>query len=382
VHGYYIEMSRTRGDAVPGDYQRRQTLKGAERYTTDELKRFESKILSAHERALARERQLYDDLLVKIAEQVATLQHTADALAELDVLACFAERAEQLGLVAPTFCSEPTIAIEQGRHLVVEQFNASPFVPNDLQLDDERRMLIVTGPNMGGKSTYMRQAALIAILAHCGSFVPAAAAQFGPLDMIFSRIGAADHLSRGQSTFMVEMTEAAHILHHATPASFVLIDEIGRGTSTFDGMSLAWATAEHLANRNRAFTLFATHFFEITALSNTLTTVANIRMDALEYGEQVVFTHAVKEGPANQSYGLAVALLAGVPREVIARARAKLGELNSGYVENLSEAQPQLALSPPRHPILNMLESLNPDDMTPKDALALIYALKNLLSDG
>jgi DNA mismatch repair protein MutS len=382
VHGYYIELSRTRGDVVPGDYQRRQTLKGVERYTTDELKRFESQILSAHERTLARERQLYDDLLITIAAELTALQRTADALAELDVLACFTERAEQLGLTPPTFCTEPTVKIEQGRHLVVEQFNSSPFVPNDLALDDERRMLIITGPNMGGKSTYMRQTALIAILAHCGSFVPAAAAQFGPLDMIFSRIGAADYLSRGQSTFMVEMTEAAYILHHATPASLVLIDEIGRGTSTFDGMSLAWATAEHLANRNRAFTLFATHFFEITALANTVTTVANVRMDALEYGEQVIFTHAVKEGPANQSYGLAVALLAGVPREVIARARVKLAELNSGYVDNLNDARPQLALSPPRHPALAMLESLNPDELTPKDAMAMVYLLKGLLSDG
>ncbi|MGH8598259.1 MAG: DNA mismatch repair protein MutS, partial [Gammaproteobacteria bacterium] len=328
VHGYYLELSRTRSDEVPSDYHRRQTLKGVERYLTDELKAFESEILSAQERSLARERQLYDELLGTLVLDTVPLQRTANALGELDVLACFAERAEALGLTLPTFTDEPSIRIEQGRHLVVEQFSPTPFVSNDLVLDEQRRMLIVTGPNMGGKSTYMRQAALIAVLAHCGSFVPAAAARFGPIDRIFSRIGATDQLSRGQSTFMVEMTEAAHILNHATALSLVLIDEIGRGTSTFDGMSLAWAVAEHLALRNRAFTLFATHFFELTAIPSAISTVANVRMDALEYGEEVIFTHAVKDGPANQSYGIAVAMLAGVPREVIARARTRLTELN------------------------------------------------------
>ncbi|MSR13905.1 MAG: DNA mismatch repair protein MutS [Gammaproteobacteria bacterium] len=379
VHGYYIELSRTRTSEIPANYHRRQTLKGVERYITPELKAFESKILSAHDRALARERELYGELLNTAASYVAALQRTADALAELDVLACFAERAERLDLVAPSFCDEPAIKIEQGRHLVVEQFSSAPFVPNDLLLDDERRMLIVTGPNMGGKSTYMRQTALIAILAHCGSFVPAATALFGPIDMIFSRIGAADHLSRGQSTFMVEMTEAAHILHQATANSLVLIDEIGRGTSTFDGMSLAWATAEHLALRNRAFTLFATHFFELTTIAKTLAGVGNVRMDALEYGEQVTFTHAVKEGPANQSYGLAVALLAGVPREVIARARTRLEELNSGYLGELARIAPQLPLNAPPHPVLAALDSLDPDRLSPKDALSALYMLKEIL---
>jgi DNA mismatch repair protein MutS len=378
VHGYYIELSRARSSEIPSDYHRRQTLKGVERYITPELKSFETKILSAHDRSLARERELYDELLDAVAAHVTALQRTADALAELDVLACFAERAERMDLVAPTFSDEPAIKIEQGRHLVVEQFSAAPFVPNDLYLDDDRRMLIVTGPNMGGKSTYMRQTALIAILAHCGSFVPAASAQFGPIDRIFSRIGAADHLARGQSTFMVEMTEAAYILHHATAKSLVLIDEIGRGTSTFDGMSLAWATAEHLALRNRAFTLFATHFFELTAIAGTTAGVANVRMDALEYGEQVIFTHAVKEGPANQSYGLAVALLAGVPRDVITRARARLDELNAGYLGELARTAPQIPLNPPPHPAVALLETLEPDHLSPKDALATLYTLKDL----
>ena len=379
VHGYYIETARSHGDTVPDDYHRRQTLKGVERYITPELKAFESKILTAHERTLSKERQLYDALLIALAFHLVALQATAAALAELDVLQSFAERAETLQLTAPTLSDEPGISIEQGRHLLVEQFLDLPFVANDLILRDDRRLLIITGPNMGGKSTYMRQAALLTILAHCGSYVPATVARFGPIDMIFSRIGASDNLARGQSTFMVEMTETANILHNATALSLVLIDEIGRGTSTFDGMSLAWAAAERLAQHNRSFTLFATHFFELTALAAELPTVANIRMDAIEHDEALVFMHAVKEGPANQSFGLAVALLAGIPRPVIERARARLAVLNAHYVDELATRTPQLPRVAPPDPVLESLRAVDPDHLSPKDALALIYAWQTQL---
>ncbi|MGE3772610.1 MAG: DNA mismatch repair protein MutS, partial [Gammaproteobacteria bacterium] len=368
VHGYYIELGRSRGDAVPADYVRRQTLKSAERYVTPELKAFETKILRAHEQAGLRERQLYEALLAELAGRLHALQDAAGALAEIDVLAAFAERAETLQFQAPSFVAEPGIEIRQGRHPVVERIVETPFVANDLLLDDRRRMLVITGPNMGGKSTYMRQTALIAILAHVGSFVPAAHACFGPLDVIFSRIGASDQLSRGQSTFMVEMTETAAILRNATRASLVLIDEIGRGTSTFDGMSLAWAAAEHLARVNGSFTLFATHYFELTALAQELPAVANVRMDAVEHDERVVFLHAVREGPANQSFGLAVALLAGVPREVIARARERLAELSARHAGEHSPAQvalPLVAAPPAPHAALSLLGQTFPDALTP-----------------
>ena len=381
VHGYYIELGRSRGDAAPADYIRRQTLKSAERYVTAELKAFETRILRAHEQATLRERQLYESLLATLAAQTAGLQRSAAAIAEVDVLAALAERAETLRFRAPEFSAEPGIVIEQGRHPVVEGHGDTPFVANDLILGNERRMLIVTGPNMGGKSTYMRQAALIAILAHIGSFVPAERACFGPLDVIFSRIGASDSVSRGQSTFMVEMTETANILRNATAQSLVLVDEIGRGTSTFDGMSLAWAAAEHLARVNRAFTLFATHYFELTALAAELPAVANVRMDAVEHEEKVVFLHAVREGPANQSFGLAVALLAGVPREVVNRARARLAELTARHAGLVDSGQTPLPLAPPPPPALQLLRSVDPDTLTPRAALELVYRLHDLLGE-
>ncbi len=381
VHGYYIELGRSRGDAVPADYVRRQTLKNAERYVTAELKAFETRILRAHEQAALRERQLFEGVLGTLAANARGLQETAAALAEIDVLAGLAERAEVLGLCAPEFSDEPGIDIGQGRHPVVERHCEGAFVANDLHLDDGRRMLVVTGPNMGGKSTYMRQTALIAILAHIGSFVPAARARFGPLEVIFSRIGASDSVSRGQSTFMVEMTETANILRNATARSLVLIDEIGRGTSTFDGMSLAWAAAEHLARVNRAFTLFATHYFELTALAQEEAGVANVRMDAVEHDEKVVFLHAVREGPANQSFGLAVALLAGVPREVVQRARTRLAELTARHAGGERGAQSPLPLAPPPAPALELLRRVDPDALSPREALDLVYRLRALLDE-
>ena len=380
VHGYYIELSRTRGDEVPPDYHRRQTLKGVERYITPELKRFETRMLGASDEALARERALFETLLDQLAGRVSALLACAAALAELDVLACFAERAGTLGFSAPEFSDLPGMEIRRGRHPLVEHFGRHEFVANDLTFNDARRMLIVTGPNMGGKSTYMRQTALIAVLAHCGSFVPADAACFGPLARIHSRIGAHDLLARGQSTFMVEMAETAYILHQATPDSLVLVDEIGRGTSTFDGMSLAWATAEHLATHNRSMTLFATHYFELTAIASAIPGVVNVRLDAVEHGEKVVFMHAVREGPANQSYGLAVALLAGVPRPVVEAARRKLAELQQRYVREVEAAAPQLPLEPPSsHPVLQALANIAPDSLSPREALDLVYRLVRLL---
>ncbi len=375
VHGYYIELSRTRGDEVPPDYHRRQTLKGVERYITTELKQFETMALRAADDALARERLLYEQLLDSLADEVSALQTTASALAELDVLLTFAERATALALTRPAFTHEPLLDIVQGRHLLVEQFSGNSFVANDLALHDERRMLIVTGPNMGGKSTYMRQTALIAILAHCGCFVPAQRAVFGPLTAIYSRIGAGDQLARGQSTFMVEMVEMANILRNADARSLVLIDEIGRGTSTFDGLSLAWAAAEYLAHQNRSFTLFATHYFELTALAAQVPSVHNVRMDAIEHNDEVIFLHAVRDGPANQSFGLAVALLAGMPRAVVDLARQRLTELQAHYVDRLSAVAPQLALEPTPHPVVRELAALDPDKLSPREALELLYRL-------
>ena len=379
VHGYYIELGRSRGDAVPADYVRRQTLKGVERYITPELKGFETRVLRAHDQSLGRERTLYAGLLAQLAEEANALRDAAAALAELDVLACFAERAETLGYRPPRFSDQPLVEIRQGRHPVVEQRGEEPFVANDLLLEDARRMLVVTGPNMGGKSTYMRQTALIAVLAHSGSYVPANDACFGPLDRIFTRIGASDSVSRGHSTFMLEMTETAQILRQATASSLVLIDEIGRGTSTFDGMSLAWAAAEHLACVNRSFTLFATHFFELTALAKELPSVGNVRMDAVEHEEKVVFLHAVREGPANQSFGLAVALLAGVPRSVVARARDRLALLTAHYLAADPETpQQNLPLPLPSSPALELLRNLQPDELSPREALDLLYRLRDL----
>ena len=383
VHGYYIEVGRSHSEKVPEDYIRRQTLKGAERYITPELKGFEDKALSAAERALSREKALYEALLDRLAAELGPLQLCAAALARLDALHNLAERADALELRAPELDSEPGIQIESGRHLVVEQAMDEPFVANDLELDDKRRMLIITGPNMGGKSTYMRQTALIVLLACIGSFVPARAARIGPIDRIFTRIGASDDLASGRSTFMVEMTETANILHHATAQSLVLMDEIGRGTSTFDGMSLAWACAWELAHELRAYTLFATHYFELTTLPELLPGVANVHLDAVEHGEHIVFMHSVKEGPANQSYGLQVAQLAGVPRTVVQRAREKLYTLEQvSAAQTAPPASPQLGLfepPPPPQPALEALKRLEPDNLSPREALQQLYQLKSLL---
>ncbi|MEZ5462387.1 DNA mismatch repair protein MutS [Dokdonella sp.] len=387
VHGYYIEISKAQSTRAPAHYTRRQTIKGAERYITEELKTFEDKVLSARERSLMRERALYEGLLDYLGERLGELKIAAGAIAELDTLACLADRAEALGWNRPTLTDVNGIQIERGRHPVVEQVRDEPFEPNDLVLNDERRMLIVTGPNMGGKSTYMRQNALIVLLAHIGSFVPAAGATIGPIDRIFTRIGAGDDLSRGQSTFMVEMSETANILHNASEQSLVLMDEIGRGTSTYDGLALAQACASHLATRNRAFTLFATHYFELTRLPETHEGIANVHLDAVEYGEQLVFMHAVKEGPANRSFGLQVAALAGLPKATIADARATLARLEAdGHstakaTKSALSATPQLGLfAPPApSPIEETMRALDPDSMSPREALEALYRLKKML---
>jgi len=401
VSGFYIEVNRSQADHVPKDYIRRQTVKNAERFITPELKSFEDKVLGAREKSLARERQLYEEILTQLIDRLAPLQATANALSALDCLAALAERAAQLGWTEPTLVAETRLEIRGGRHPVVEHFIDTPFVPNDLVFDAGRRMLIVTGPNMGGKSTYMRQAALIVLLAHVGSFVPADRAVLGPMDRIFTRIGAGDDLAGGRSTFMVEMTEAANILNNATDRSLILMDEIGRGTSTFDGLSLAWAVARHIARVNRSFTLFATHYFELTSLASEIDGCANVHLDATEHRDGIVFLHAVKEGPASRSYGLAVAQLAGVPREVIAAAREYLAALEKGGTAAAADTphrtrargasvptpQAQLPLEPPAplpvDPRLVELEAalraVSADDLTPRAALDLVYRLRALL---
>ncbi|MGA4637196.1 DNA mismatch repair protein MutS [Pseudomonas solani] len=384
IHGYFIELPRVQAEQAPADYIRRQTLKGAERFITPELKAFEDKALSAKSRALAREKMLYEELLEQLIEQLAPLQDTAAALAELDVLSNLAERALNLDLNRPRFVEEPCMRIVQGRHPVVEQVLDTPFVANDLSLDDATRMLIITGPNMGGKSTYMRQTALIVLLAHIGSFVPAASCELSPVDRIFTRIGSSDDLAGGRSTFMVEMSETANILHNATDSSLVLMDEVGRGTSTFDGLSLAWAAAEHLA-RLRAYTLFATHYFELTVLPESEPVVANVHLNATEHNERIVFLHHVLPGPASQSYGLAVAQLAGVPTDVIQRARQHLARLETTSLPHEApKAAPGQPVPPMQsdmfaslpHPVLDELAKLQPDDLTPRRALELLYTLK------
>jgi DNA mismatch repair protein MutS len=384
VHGYYIEISKGQAHKAPADYVRRQTLKSAERYITPELKEFEDKVLSARERALNREKILYEGLIDALTAVLADLQTTASGIAELDVLVCFAERAATLNLCQPEIVEEPSLDITGGRHLVVEQVIETPFVANDLSLDDGRRLLVITGPNMGGKSTYMRQAALIVILAHVGSFVPADRLRIGPIDRIFTRIGASDDLAGGRSTFMVEMTETATILNNATEQSLVLMDEIGRGTSTFDGLSLAWAAAHHMGEKVRAFTMFATHYFELTALAEEIPDCANVHLDATEHKGQLVFLHAVKPGPANQSYGLQVAALAGVPRPVIRRAKTYLESLETH--QRLEHPQTQLPFSTPVEPqadeLADALDDVDPDAMTPKQALDAIYSLKKLRGDS
>ena len=379
VHGYYIEASKAASRSVPMEYVRRQTLKNAERYITPELKSFEDRALTSQARALQLEKFLYERLVAGLGEEVSALRRAAEALAELDCLACFAERAAQLGFAAPSFSKKPGLAITGGWHPVVREALATPFVPNDVELNDQRRMLIITGPNMGGKSTYMRQIALIVLLACTGSYVPAEAAQIGPVDRIFTRIGAADDLAGGRSTFMVEMTETANILHSATDRSLVLLDEIGRGTSTYDGLALAFATAQHLAETHRAFTLFATHYFELTALANSLPATANVHLTAAEYKDEVVFLHEVKPGPASRSYGIQVARLAGVPAAVVAKARARLDELEAASV---NASQGDLFVRKPAQedvdPIRQKLADLDPDSLTPRQALDLLFELRRL----
>ncbi len=383
VHGYYIEISHLHAEKVPPHYTRKQTLKGAERYITEELKSFEDKVLSAKEKSLSFEKALYEELLSHLAASLIHLQQCAAALAELDVLVNFAERAETLNLSQPALIDKPGISIEGGRHLVVEQVSGIPFVPNDLSLSSQRRMLVITGPNMGGKSTYMRQAAIIVLIAHIGCYVPAKTLTCGPVDKIFTRIGASDDLSSGRSTFMVEMSETANILHNATSKSLILMDEIGRGTSTFDGLSLAWACADHLAKETKAFTLFATHYFELTTLADERKTIHNVHLDAMEHGDKIIFLHAVKEGPASQSYGLQVASLAGVPRQVIDKAKTKLRHLEDhAYNEQRTATgvnQLDLFSSNECHPAVTLLEDIKPDELSPKQALELLYKLKGLV---
>jgi DNA mismatch repair protein MutS len=395
VHGFYIEIGRSHADAVPSEYTRRQTLKSAERYITEELKAFEDKVLSARERALAREQVLFEDIIEQLNNTLPALQATADAIAEIDVVTNLAERADALRLSQPQLVDEPCLSYTDGRHPGVELASNAPFVPNDLLLDADTPMLIITGPNMGGKSTYMRQTALIALLAHMGSFVPASAATIGNIDRIFTRIGAADDLAGGRSTFMVEMTETASILNNATPSSLVLMDEIGRGTSTFDGLSLAWASARAIARDIRALTLFATHYFELTRLPEELPACRNVHLDAAEHGSDLVFLHSVRPGPANQSYGLHVAKLAGVPGPVIEAARSYLGELERSQAAALAAGSPQQSLefgpapAPPELPsdshdhgagaqaqrIADRLAAIDADELTPRQALDLVFEL-------
>jgi DNA mismatch repair protein MutS len=381
VHGFYIEISRLQAENIPAHYVRKQTLKTTERFITEELKQYEDKVLSAKERSLALEKSIYDELLSTLQNDLERLKNCAQGIAGLDSICCLAERADTLDYRCPQLTDKPGINIKQGRHAVVERVcndgAAGHFVPNDTLLSDSKRMSIITGPNMGGKSTYMRQTALIVLLAHIGSYVPAESAIIGPIDRIYTRIGASDDLASGRSTFMVEMTEAANILNNATEHSLVLMDEIGRGTSTFDGLSLAWACAYHLSKINKSYTLFATHYFEITALPDELRGINNIHIDAVEHGEKIVFLHSVKPGPANQSYGLQVAQLAGVPASVIKLAKNKLVELENQSVTNHAESGQFEMFCDRPHPVVEQLQDLNVDDLSPKDALDLLYQLKD-----
>ena len=395
VHGYYIEISRSQSDRAPDRYVRRQTLKNNERFITPELKEFEDKALSSKSRALAREKFLYEGLLDLLLEHLTKLQRSAAAIAILDVICNLAERALTLSLCRPALIEAAAIKIDCGRHLVVEQVLDEPFVGNDLDLHDHRRLLIITGPNMGGKSTFMRQTALITLMAHIGSFVPAKAASIGPVDRIFTRIGSSDDLASGRSTFMVEMTETALILNNATKYSLVLLDEIGRGTSTFDGLSLAWACAAYISQTCRALTLFATHYFELTALAETLPATANVHLTAREHGDKIIFMYSVNDGPASQSYGLQVARLAGVPNSVIEDARVKLRRLEENevrvtphqsdlFLDKLDEKQPEppsLELTLATTSLLKRLKEMNIDDLTPRDALGVLYELKSQAED-
>ena len=385
VHGYYIEISRGQSDKAPVEYIRRQTLKNAERFITPELKEFEDKALSAKSRALTREKQLYAELLETLNKDLQCLQNCASAISEIDLLATLAERAHSLNFCQPELTEQPGIDIQGGRHPVVEQVLSEPFVANDLQMNDKRKMLIITGPNMGGKSTYMRQAALIVLLAQIGSFVPATSAKIGLVDRIFTRIGSSDDLAGGRSTFMVEMMETANILHNATENSLVLMDEIGRGTSTFDGLSLAWACGYHLAEKVKAFTLFATHYFELTSLPETVSGTINVHLDATEHKDSIVFLHSVQEGPASQSYGLQVAKLAGIPKEVVMLAKNELQRLEHKTLSqeeksNQKNKTPQTDLfaTDQLSELDLMMENIEPDELSPKDALEALYKLKHL----
>ena len=383
VHGYYIEISRGQSDKAPVEYIRRQTLKNAERFITPELKEFEDKALSAKSRALSREKQLYTELLERLNQDLQCLQNCASAISEIDLLATLAERAHSLNFCQPELTEQPGIDIQGGRHPVVEKVLLEPFVANDLQMNSDRKMLIITGPNMGGKSTYMRQAALIVLMAQIGSFVPADSAKIGLVDRIFTRIGSSDDLAGGRSTFMVEMMETANILHNATENSLVLMDEIGRGTSTFDGLSLAWACGYHLAEKVKSFTLFATHYFELTSLPGTVDGTINVHLDATEHKDSIVFLHSVQEGPANQSYGLQVAKLAGIPQEVVKLAKVELQRLEQ---KNLAaDAKQQHKPSTPQTDLFAstkpseldiMMKDIQPDELSPKDALDTLYKLK------
>jgi DNA mismatch repair protein MutS len=384
VHGFYIEMSRTQAETAPAEYRRRQTLKNVERFITPELKAFEDKVLSANDRALAREKLLFTEVLEQLMPYITALQTNAGAVASLDVLSCFAERAETLKYVAPEFTTEAGIQIVGGRHPVVESI-AQPFIANDVVLNPYRQLLLITGPNMGGKSTFMRQTALIVLLTHCGCYVPASSAKIGEIDRIMTRIGASDDLAGGRSTFMVEMTETANILHNATDKSLVLLDEIGRGTSTFDGLSLAWAVAKQLLEKNRSYTLFATHYFELTRIVDEFKQAANVHLDAVEHGSNIVFMHKVEEGAANQSYGLQVAQLAGIPKSVVATAKRKLIQLENNQLSSNAK-QPDMFMTAdpvvdaPAHPAMAELEAMQADDLTPKQALDFLYKLKDLIN--
>ncbi|CSE19113.1 DNA mismatch repair protein MutS [Vibrio cholerae] len=386
VHGFYIQVSRGQSHLVPPHYVRRQTLKNAERYIIEELKQHEDKVLNSKSRALALEKQLWEELFDLLLPHLEQLQQLAASVAQLDVLQNLAERAENLEYCRPTLVQKAGIHIQGGRHPVVERVMNEPFIANPIELNPQRRMLIITGPNMGGKSTYMRQTALIALMAHIGSYVPAKSASIGPLDRIFTRIGASDDLASGRSTFMVEMTETANILHNATRNSLVLMDEIGRGTSTYDGLSLAWASAEWLAKEIGAMTLFATHYFELTELPNVLPHLANVHLDAVEHGDGIAFMHAVQEGAASKSYGLAVAGLAGVPKPVIKNARAKLQQLELLSSQPAETRKPgrvdianQLSLIPEPSAVEQALAGVDPDQLTPRQALDMLYQLKKLL---
>jgi DNA mismatch repair protein MutS len=385
VHGYYIEISRGQSDKAPVEYIRRQTLKNAERFITPELKEFEDKALSAKSRSLSREKQLYAELLETLNQDLNCLQNCASAVAEIDLLATLAERAHSLNFYQPELTEQPGIDIQGGRHPVVEQVLTEPFVANDLKMNNDRKMLIITGPNMGGKSTYMRQAALIVLLAQIGSFVPATSARIGLVDRIFTRIGSSDDLAGGRSTFMVEMMETANILHNATENSLVLMDEIGRGTSTFDGLSLAWACGYHLAEKVKAFSLFATHYFELTSLPDTVSGTINVHLDATEHKDSIVFLHSVQEGPASQSYGLQVAKLAGIPKDVVMLAKKELQRLEQKNLsidatptQVTSTTQTDLFASNQPSELDLMMQDIEPDELSPRDALDALYKLKRL----